>query len=240
MSLLSRSTARTVRGPAARCVARRPFSSSVSARAPFKPSYLGGARPQNVGIIAMEAYFPKQYVAQESLEEFDKAGKGKYTIGLGQKSMAFVDDREDINSMAMTAVQSLLEKYKISPKDVGRLEVGTETILDKSKSCKTSLMPLFAAAGNASLEGIDTTNACYGGTSAFLNSLHWVESSAWDGRYAVAVAGDIAVYEPGPARPTGGAGVVAMLIGPDAPISVEPGLRASYMEDAYDFYKPNL
>jgi hydroxymethylglutaryl-CoA synthase len=54
------------------------------------------------------------------------------------------------------------------------------------------------------------------------------------------VAGDIAVYSPGPARPTGGAGVVAMLIGPKAPISFERGIRGSYMEHAWDFYKPNL
>ncbi len=39
-----------------------------------------------------------------------------------------------------------------------------------------------------------------------------VESSAWDGRYAIAVAGDIAVYEKGPARPTGGAGVGKFLL----------------------------
>ena len=67
-----------------------------------------------------------------------------------------------------------------------------------------------------------------------------VESSAWDGRLAIVVAGDIAVYAAGPARPTGGAGVVAMLIGPDAPLVLEPGMRASHMEDAYDFYKPDL
>ena len=67
-----------------------------------------------------------------------------------------------------------------------------------------------------------------------------VESSAWDGRLAIVVAGDISVYAAGPARPTGGAGVVAMLIGPDAPLVLEPGMRASYMEDAYDFYKPDL
>lgn len=39
------------------------------------------------------------------------------------------------------------------------------------------------------------------------------------------VCGDIAVYEAGPARPTGGCGAVAMLIGPDAPLVLEPGLR---------------
>jgi hypothetical protein len=67
-----------------------------------------------------------------------------------------------------------------------------------------------------------------------------VQSPDWDGRLAIVVAGDIAVYPAGPARPTGGAGVVAILIGPDAPLVLEPGMRASYMEDAYDFYKPDL
>lgn len=50
-------------------------------------------------------------------------------------------------------------------------------------------------------------------------------ASEWDGRYALVVCGDIAVYEAGPARPTGGCGAVAMLIGPDAPLVLEPGLR---------------
>lgn len=62
--------------------------------------------------------------------------------------------------------------------------------------------------------GIDTTNACYGGTQALLNAAAWVESSAWDGRWALVVAADIAIYATGPARPTGGAGAVAMLVKP--------------------------
>ena len=44
------------------------------------------------------------------------------------------------------------------------------------------------------------------------------------GRYAVAVAADIAVYATGNARPTGGAGAVAMLIGPNAALCIERGL----------------
>ena len=42
-----------------------------------------GDRPQNVGILAMEIYFPATYVDQNDLEAFDGAGKGKYTKGLG-------------------------------------------------------------------------------------------------------------------------------------------------------------
>jgi hydroxymethylglutaryl-CoA synthase len=145
---------------------------------------------------------------------------------------------QDIYSFALTAVSSLLSKYQIDPNSVGRLEVGTETILDKSKSVKSVLMQLFG--DNSNIEGVDTVNACYGGTNAVFNAVNWVESSGWDGRDAIVVAGDIALYAKGNARPTGGAGAVAMLIGPNAPIVVEPGLRGTYMQHTYDFYKPDL
>jgi hydroxymethylglutaryl-CoA synthase len=99
-------------------------------------------------------------------------------------------------------------------------------------------MQLFG--DNTNIEGVDTVNACYGGTNAVFNTVNWIESSGWDGRDAIVVTGDIAFYAKGNARPTGGAGAVAMLIGPNAPVVVEPGLRGSYMQHAYDFYKPDL
>lgn len=199
---------------------------------------MSGAK--NVGIKAIEIYFPSQCVDQAELEKFDGVSTGKYTIGLGQTKMAFCDDREDIYSLALTAVHNLLDKHNIDPTTIGRLEVGTETLLDKSKSVKSVLMQLFTPSGNNNIEGVDTVNACYGGTSALFNAINWVESSAWDGRDAIVVAGDIALYKKGNARPTGGAGVVAMLISADAPIVFEPGMRGTYMAHAYDFYKPDL
>ena len=101
-------------------------------------------------------------------------------------------------------------------------------------------MQLFQDVGNTNIEGVDTVNACYGGTNALFNAINWVESSAWDGRDAIVCAGDIALYKKGNARPTGGAGCVAMLVGPDAPLVFEPGRRGTYMQHAYDFYKPDL
>jgi len=41
------------------------------------------------------------------------------------------------------------------------------------------------------------------------------------GRFAVVITADIAIYAKGNARPTGGAGAVAMLIGPNAPLYIE-------------------
>ncbi|KZV55860.1 hydroxymethylglutaryl-CoA synthase-like [Dorcoceras hygrometricum] len=197
-------------------------------------------QPKNVGILAMEIYFPPTCIQQEVLEAHDGASKGKYTIGLGQDCMAFCTDVEDVISMSLTAVSSLLEKYGVDPKQIGRLEVGSETVLDKSKSIKTFLMPIFEKCGNTDIEGVDSTNACYGGTAALFNCVNWVESSSWDGRYGLVVCTDSAVYAEGPARPTGGAAAIAMLVGPNAPISFESKLRASHMAHAYDFYKPDL
>lgn len=116
---------------------------------------------------------------------------------------------------------SLLEKYEIDPKSIGRLEVGTETLLDKSKSVKTTLMDLFAETGNFDIEGVDSKNACYGSTAALFNAINWIESRSWDGRNAIVFAGDIAVYSEGNARPVGGAGAIAMLVGPNAAIVPE-------------------
>ncbi len=96
---------------------------------------------------------------------------------------------------------------------------------------KTVLTDLFKKPGQqgSDLEGVDTLNACYGGTNALFNAVQWIESSYWDGRYAIVVAGmplfrfrfcllnlcigDIAIYAEGNARPTGGCGACAMLIG---------------------------
>ncbi|NXE43830.1 HMCS1 protein, partial [Ptilorrhoa leucosticta] len=208
--------------------------------------------PKDVGIVALEIYFPSQYVDQAELEKYDGvnagiytsggvslSGQGTPTVGLGQLKMGFCSDREDISSLCLTVVQKLMEKNNLSYDCIGRLEVGTETIIDKSKSVKTVLMQLFEESGNMDVEGIDTMNACYGGTAALFNAINWIESSSWDGHYAL-VAGDIAVYATGNARPTGGAGAVAMLVGPNAPLNFERGLRGTHMQHAYDFYKPDM
>lgn len=194
--------------------------------------------PQAVGVLAADTYFPQRYVCQTKLESADGVSAGKYTVGLGQRTMAVAADSEDIGSIALNAVTALMEKYNIQPHQVGRLEVGTESLVDKSKSIKTSLMPLFG--GNTDIEGVTSINACAGGAAALFNTLAWCESSSWDGRYGIVVAGDVAVYEAGPARPTGGCGAFAVLVGPNAPLAAVPACRATHCEDAYDFYKPDL
>jgi len=45
-----------------------------------------------------------QCISEDELEDFDGVAKGKYTIGFGQKYMACTDDREDINSFALSGM----------------------------------------------------------------------------------------------------------------------------------------
>merc|ERR1712093_388317 len=123
-----------------------------SAAFPFQvPS--DGSRPQNVGIHAIEVYFPPTCIDEKDPETFDGVPAGKYTIGLGQEYMAYTDDREDINSFLLTVTSNLLQKYNIDPRSVGRLDVGTESIIDKSKSVKSVLMDLFAPSATTTSRG---------------------------------------------------------------------------------------
>ncbi|WFD34590.1 hydroxymethylglutaryl-CoA synthase [Malassezia cuniculi] len=211
----------------------------IAGRVPSSSRATNNSRAPSASIQSRTTQTRPRCISEDELEDFDGVSKGKYTIGFGQKFMAFTDDREDINSFALTTVSNLLKKYNIDPKNIGRLDVGTETIIDKSKAVKTVLMDLFASHGNTDIEGIDSKNACYGGTAALFNAVNWVESTSWDGRDAIVFAGDIAVYAEGSARPVGGAGAVAFLIGPDAPIVMEP-IHGTYMRNAWDFYKPDL
>ena len=187
-----------------------------------------------VGILALDAYFPTRYVEQTAMEAQDGC-VGKYTKGLGQVNMAFVDDREDVNSICLSAASRLLERYGVDRSRIGRVEVGTETLVDKSKSTKTVLMQLFE---QTDVEGVTTINACYGGTAALFNTLAWARSAECKGRLGLVVAADIAVYAPGNARATGGCGAIAILIGAGAPIVCEVGTRASHAEHVWDFFKP--
>jgi hydroxymethylglutaryl-CoA synthase len=65
---------------------------------------------KNVGILAIEVYAPSTFISQADLEEYSGVPKGKYTIGLGQEGLGFCGDAEDVNSLALTVVHSLLEK----------------------------------------------------------------------------------------------------------------------------------
>jgi len=97
------------------------------------------------------------------------------------------------------------------PPNLRAAQVGSESLLDRAKSIKSNVMALFEAHGATDIQGTDQYNACYGGTAALLNCINWVQSSAWDGRWAIAIATDIA-DAPAQYRFMVGAAAVAVLV----------------------------
>jgi hydroxymethylglutaryl-CoA synthase len=92
-----------------------------------------------------------------------------------------------------------------------------EVSRDSRISVKQHLMKLFASVENTDLEGGVSTSS----SSALFNAINWIESSSWDGRYAVVFAGDIFPS----ASQVNVIGInCVMLIGPNAPIVVERAL----------------
>lgn len=85
--------------------------------------------PPHVGILALELVVPSRCVYQDDLELYDGVSRGKYTIGLGQETMSFCTDREDVVSLCLTAVSNLMNRTKTSMKMVAMF-----VLLHKSSS----------------------------------------------------------------------------------------------------------
>ena len=84
--------------------------SALTVGAAVGADHTATANDKHIGILAMEVYTPSAYITQGDLEEHSGVSKGKYTIGLGQEGIGICGDAEDVNSLALTVVHSLLEK----------------------------------------------------------------------------------------------------------------------------------
>ena len=180
------------------------------------------------------AYVPRNAVKAATLEKAHGVD-GKYTQGLMMTEFCGTGEDEDPISIGLSAVSRLMYRYNVKFEEVGMMYVGSESLLDRAKSIKSNLMMLFNENNCYDVEGCDTYNACYGGTAALLNCMNWLTSDAWDGRWAIAVATDIA-DSPAGYRFMTGCACVAMLVGVDAALVFERE-RCSHIINRWDFYK---
>ena len=174
---------------------------------------------RQAGLHAIEIYSPRHTVRASELEKAHGV-EGKYTQGLMMTEFSGTGEDEDPVSLGLTATARLMWQYNVKFEEVGLMYVGSESLLDRSKSIKSNLMMLWNEHGCYDVEGVDTYNACYGGTAALLNCMNWAQSQTWDGRWAIAVATDIA-DSPAGYRFMTGAASVAMLVGVDAALVFE-------------------
>ena len=121
--------------------------------------------------------------------------------------------------------------------EIGRLEVGTESAIDRGKSTKSFLMSCFEADDHHNVEGTDTFNACYGGTNAFFSTVNWIQSDSWKGTYGVVVCSDPAVHPDPTHLPGVGASAVSLLLTARACFVVESS-RTTFIKHSWDYYRP--
>lgn len=61
----------------------------------------------------------------------------KYTKGLGLRASSFPDTYEDIVTMGANAAKRLMDREGLTPADIGRIDVATESAFDNSKPVST-------------------------------------------------------------------------------------------------------
>ncbi|WP_247728611.1 hydroxymethylglutaryl-CoA synthase [Halovivax limisalsi] len=166
----------------------------------------------------------------------------KYTKGLGLNASSFPDSYEDIVTMGANAAHRLMERKGLTPEDIGRIDVATESSFDKSKPISTyvagCLEQVYEGDFHHANKG-ERKFACIAGTQCLDDAYNWIRAGRSRGRAALVIATDTALYErDDPGEATQGAGAVAMLIDED-PNLVELSAEQGYgSADETDFLKP--
>ena len=97
---------------------------------------------RRAGLNALELYTPRHSASAKGLEE-EHGVAGKYTVGLMMRQFCGPDHDEDPVSFALTALSRMVARNNLKWEDIGMVQVGSESLIDRAKSIKSNLMALF-------------------------------------------------------------------------------------------------
>lgn len=196
------------------------------------------------GIDDISIYIPRLYLDAADFAKARGLDPEKMQKGLGIVQMAIVDTNQDPACLAANACLKIMQKNKLSPDDIGRLYVSTESSFDESKAMNSFVIGMLEQVyGQGAFEhcgGVETKFACVSGSYALYDNANWIRAGESEGKAAIVVVSDIAKYDMGTSgEMTQGAGAVAMLLN-DTPriLSFDPKVTATSIKDEYDFYRP--
>ncbi len=196
------------------------------------------------GIDDIAIYIPRLYVDAEDFAASRGLDPAKLQKGLGVSQMAIVDTNQDPACLAANACLTIMQKNKLSPEDIGRLYVSTESAFDESKAMNSYVIGMLEQVyGQGTFEhcgGVETKFACVSGSYALYDNTNWIRAGEAEGKHALVVVSDIAKYDLGSSgEMTQGAGSVVMLLN-DIPrlLAFDPKVTATSIRDEYDFYRP--
>ncbi len=197
-----------------------------------------------VGIDDLAIYIPRLYVDYKDFAEARGIDPQKLEYGIGIKKMALADANQDPACMAANACIRVMRKNDLSPQDIGRIYVATESSLDESKAMNSFVIGMLEQVyGEDSLEhagGIECKFACVSGSYALYDNANWIRAGENGDKSAIVIVSDIAKYDIGSAGEyTQGAGAVALLI-KDNPrlLAFDDRVTSTIIKNEYDFYRP--
>ncbi|WP_435154772.1 hydroxymethylglutaryl-CoA synthase [Haladaptatus sp. DFWS20] len=197
-----------------------------------------------VGIDAIEIWTGKLKLdLPETVAPVKDKDPDYFTKGLGLYASSFPDAHEDIVTMGANAAYRLMERKDLTPDDIGRIDVATESAFDNSKPVSTYIAGCLEQVYDGDFHHANKGErkfACIAGTQSLDDAYNWIKAGRNRGRSALVVATDTALYARGdPGEATQGAGAVAMLISED-PALMELSTEQGYgSADETDFLKPN-
>ena len=196
------------------------------------------------GIDDIAIYIPRLFVDASDFASARGLDPAKLQKGLGVSQMAMVDTNQDPACLAANACLKIMQKNNLSPDDIGRLYVATESALDESKAMNSYVVGMLEQVyGSESFEhcgGIETKFACVSGSYALYDNTNWIRAGEAENKHALVVVSDIAKYDLGSSgEMTQGAGAVVMLLN-DHPrlLAFDPKVTSTSIKDEYDFYRP--
>ncbi|MDH3834462.1 MAG: 3-hydroxy-3-methylglutaryl-CoA synthase [Nitrosopumilus sp.] len=196
------------------------------------------------GIDDISIYIPRLYIDASDFAVARGLDPVKLKKGLGISKMAIVDSNQDPAILAANGCLKIMQKNKLSPEDIGRLYVSTESSFDESKAMNSYVIGMLEQVyGQGAFEhcgGVETKFACVSGSYALYDNTNWIRAGEAEGKHALVVVSDIAKYDLGSSgEMTQGAGAVVMLLN-DNPrlLAFDPKVTATSIKDEYDFYRP--
>jgi len=196
------------------------------------------------GIDDIAIYIPQLYLDASDFAEARGLDPGKLSRGLGIEQMAIVDTNQDPACLASNACLKVMQKNKLTPDQIGRLYVATESSFDESKAMNSyvigMLEQVYGEETFGHCGGIECKFACVSGSYALYDNTNWIRAGESEDKHALVVVSDIAKYDMGSSgEVTQGAGAIAMLLN-DKPrlLEFDPKVTSTSIKNEYDFYRP--
>ncbi len=198
---------------------------------------------QAVGIDDLSVYVPKLYLPAAGEFAVSRGIEpAKLFRGIGIERMALPDAHEDAATMAAQSVLELMKRNRLSPEEIGRIYVGTESGVDEAKAIGTYVIGMLEKVyGLGSFQDCSTVefkSACIAASHALENVCCWVATDDEE-RCGIVIASDIARY---PLRSSGeytqGAGSVSMLVKRSPRLVALEKSRGVFTRDENDFFRP--